>query len=143
MKLLLQLIAVATVLGIGSTLAQDMAMGAASLPPACTAGVDHAAVPPMPDMGSMMAGMNEAHQAMMATMGPMHTSMATGMMAPDPDVAFLCGMIGHHQGAIDMAKAELAYGDDDWARQQAQAIIDAQTKEIADITKRLEELAAE
>ena len=44
---------------------------------------------------------------MMATHGP----MMQGMMAEDPDVAFACAMIPHHQGAIQMAEAELRHGD--------------------------------
>jgi uncharacterized protein (DUF305 family) len=59
--------------------------------------------------------------------------MGRGMQATDIDVAFVCGMIPHHQGAIDMAKAELQYGDDPWAKEMAQKVIDAQTKEIADM----------
>ena len=51
----------------------------------------------------------------------------------DIDVAFVCGMLPHHQGAIDMAMAELQYGDDPWAKQLAQAVIDAQTREIAEM----------
>ena len=37
------------------------------------------------------------------------------------------------EGRIDMAKAELAHGNDPWAKQMAQNVIDAQTKEIADM----------
>ena len=58
--------------------------------------------------------------------------------ATDIDVAFVCGMIPHHQGAIDMAKAELAHGDDPWAKEMAQKVIDAQTQEIADMLAWLE-----
>ncbi|MCL4792707.1 MAG: DUF305 domain-containing protein, partial [Gammaproteobacteria bacterium] len=36
--------------------------------------------------------------------------MRTGMMADDPDIAFACGMIAHHQGAIVMAETERKYG---------------------------------
>jgi uncharacterized protein (DUF305 family) len=74
-----------------------------------------------------------AHKDLMQGMDHMNTNMMQGMTAHDIDVAFVCGMIPHHQGAIDMAKAELAHGDDAWAKGMAQKVIDAQTKEIADM----------
>jgi hypothetical protein len=40
-------------------------------------------------------------------------------------------MIPHHQGAIDMAEAELRYGHDERLRRLAQEIIVSQTQEIA------------
>jgi uncharacterized protein (DUF305 family) len=42
-------------------------------------------------------------------------------------------MIGHHQGAIDMAKVELAHGKDPELRRLAEDIIQAQEAEIADM----------
>lgn len=81
----------------------------------------------------MSGGLDDAHKALMSGMDSMNTDMDQGMQAKDIDVAFICGMLPHHQGAIDMAKAELQYGDDPWAKQLAQAIVDAQTKEIAEM----------
>jgi uncharacterized protein (DUF305 family) len=49
-------------------------------------------------------------------------------------------MIPHHRGAIDMAKAELAHGDDAWAKEMAQKVIAAQEKEIAEMIAWLEKL---
>jgi uncharacterized protein (DUF305 family) len=102
--------------------AQDM-----GLPPEC--GAPH-------DMGSStmempMAPADEAHAALAAGMDKMHADMNAGMMAEDIDVAFVCGMIPHHQGAIDMAKAVIQYGDDPWTKELAQKIITAQEAEIA------------
>jgi len=50
---------------------------------------------------------------------------------------FLEGMIAHHQGAVDMAEAELADGENPEARELAQAIIDAQEAEIAEMQELL------
>ncbi|SHF57909.1 DUF305 domain-containing protein [Devosia limi] len=46
-------------------------------------------------------------------MDQMNSDMMTAAMAEDIDVAFVCGMIPHHQGTIAMAKAELLYGDNE------------------------------
>ena len=66
----------------------------------------------------------------MRGMESMDAQMMEGMQAQDLDVAFICGMIPHHQGAIDMAKAELAHGTDPFARQLAQDIIASQQTQI-------------
>lgn len=101
----------------------------------------------MMDMGAdhskmMTDMMTEEHQkAGMAGMMQMDKDMMQGMMKKDPDVAFVCGMIAHHQGAIDMANVELKYGANAWAKEMAQKVIDAQTKEIADMTDWLKDNA--
>jgi uncharacterized protein (DUF305 family) len=46
------------------------------------------------------------------------------------DVDFAAMMIPHHQGAIDMAKAELQYGGNEQLRRIAQEIIIDQQQEI-------------
>ncbi|MER8764758.1 DUF305 domain-containing protein [Mesorhizobium sp. M0968] len=61
--------------------------------------------------------------------------MMEGIKAKDADVAFICGMIAHHQGAIDMAEVEFKYGDNADAKKKAQMVIDAQKKEIKDYAK--------
>jgi uncharacterized protein (DUF305 family) len=105
------------------------------LPEICKTAGDVAAADPMGSMGAM----DEAHTALMAGMDAMNRDMMIGAMAEDLDVAFVCGMIPHHQGAISMAKAELQYGDDPWAKEMAQKVIDAQEQEIADMLAWLEE----
>ena len=46
-------------------------------------------------------------------------------------------MIGHHQGAIEMAKAEVANGDNDDAKRLAQSIVDTQQAEIGQMNQML------
>jgi uncharacterized protein (DUF305 family) len=68
---------------------------------------------------------DEMHQAM--------NRMMSGMMAPpsgDTDRDFAVMMIPHHQGAIDMAVAELRFGRDEKLRRIAQEIIVDQQQEI-------------
>lgn len=51
----------------------------------------------------------------------------------DFDRRWLSMMILHHQGAVEMAKAQLAGGADPGARNLAQRIIDAQEAEIGEM----------
>jgi uncharacterized protein (DUF305 family) len=51
----------------------------------------------------------------------------------NPDVDFVRGMIPHHQGAIHMAKIELAQGKEPEMRKLAQNIVKDQEKEIAEM----------
>lgn len=64
-------------------------------------------------------------QAMKTMMADMQIH-ATG----DVDADFAAMMIPHHQGAIDMAKAELQYGTNQALRRIAQEIIVDQDQEI-------------
>src|SRR6202023_3994818 len=49
----------------------------------------------------------------------------------DVDTDFVAMMIPHHQGAIEMAQAELRYGRNEQLRRLAQEIIVTQQQEIA------------
>jgi uncharacterized protein (DUF305 family) len=89
------------------------------------------------DMDSMPEHVRENMQRMMQTMPVMHE----GMMNDNPNVAFACGMIAHHQGAIDMAEVMLEHGDDEQLRTLAETIIEAQKAEIEDMTTWLAENA--
>ena len=62
----------------------------------------------------------------------MKDMMANMMIKPTGDVDrdFVAMMVPHHQGAIDMAKAELKYGHNEQLRGLAQQIIAKQQQEI-------------
>lgn len=84
-------------------------------------GMDHSKI--MTDI------MSEEHQkAGTAGMVQMNKDMMQGMLKKDADVAFICGMTAHHQGAIDMASVELKHGDSTWAKEMAQKVIDARPR---------------
>jgi uncharacterized protein (DUF305 family) len=89
------------------------------------------------DMGSGMA--EGPHPDLMVGMDDMNAQMMAGATAEDFDVAFVCSMIPHHRGAIAMAEAQIANGDDPWARELAETIIEAQEAEIADMIAWLEQ----
>lgn len=69
------------------------------------------------------------------SMTDMHNEMMVGMAYNDPDTAFAKIMLGHHHGAVDMAKIELKYGTDETMRKLAKDIIDSQQLEIDIINK--------
>lgn len=69
------------------------------------------------------------------SMTDMHNEMMVGMAYNDPDTAFAKSMLGHHHGAVDMAKIELKYGNDETMLKLAKDIIDSQQLEIDIINK--------
>lgn len=79
----------------------------------------------MPGMAPAAAG-----NPLMQAMDAMDKGMAAAPMTGDTDRDFVAMMIPHHQGAVDMAKVELAGGKDPELRRLAQGIIAAQQREI-------------
>lgn len=71
--------------------------------------------------------MKAMHDAMENSMQQMHNMKPTG----DPDYDFAMMMKHHHQGAIDMAKLEVAGGNNEQLKQMTQKLIDEQQKENA------------
>jgi uncharacterized protein (DUF305 family) len=78
------------------------------------------------------------------TVAPAASALATAIYKMDeaihaltytgnPDVDFVTNLIPHHQGALDMARAELEYGTDPKIRKLAESIIKSQDKQIAQI----------
>jgi hypothetical protein len=80
--------------------------------------------PPTPSRDVQFSAANYA--AMDKMMAGMNTKLSG-----DVDRDFAAVMIPHHQGAIDMAQAELLYGRDEQLRRIAQEIIVEQQQEIA------------
>jgi uncharacterized protein (DUF305 family) len=64
------------------------------------------------------------------SMHEMHAAMASVQPTGDNDVDFVRLMLPHHQAAIDMAKTQLAYGQDPQMHRLAQEIITDQQSEI-------------
>src|SRR5882724_5080078 len=73
--------------------------------------------------GPFLAENNAAMTKMMAAMDIKPSG--------DVDADFVAMMVPHHQGAIDMALAELRYGRNEQLRRLAQEIIVTQQQEIA------------
>jgi uncharacterized protein (DUF305 family) len=71
-----------------------------------------------------------ASKAYMAANDKMHGPMMQAANESDPDIAFVKGMIPHHQGAIDMAKVVLQYGKDEQTKKWANDVIREQQREI-------------
>jgi uncharacterized protein (DUF305 family) len=119
----------------------------AAMPAKCSSAASEMNMPmgkmmdmPMGQMMEHMHGMelrdfNKSYmEGMRKTMPP----MMQAMMADDPDIAFVCGMIAHHMGAIEMSRTVLKYGKNEEAKAMAQKIIDAQLKEIEEMSKWVE-----
>jgi len=79
---------------------------------------------------------------MMQAMDRMDLGMKAAKPTDDPDRDFAAMMIPHHQGAIDMAKAELIYGHDPVLRRLAEGIIVEQQQEIELMQRSLNERSA-
>ena len=69
-------------------------------------------------------------RAMNESMHRMDDGMKSAPMNGDVDHDFATMMMPHHQGAIDMAKAELVYGKDPVMRRLAEEIVVDQQSEI-------------
>jgi uncharacterized protein (DUF305 family) len=79
-----------------------------------------------PDQSNEQSFLSENDAAMNKMMADM-TIKPTG----DVDRDFVAMMVPHHQGAIDMARAELKYGRNEQLRRLSQEIIVTQQQEIA------------
>jgi hypothetical protein len=99
-------------------------------PPAAPPGSSHATHGGAASGSVPAAASGTAQAAYQASMDRMHATMGAGILHPDADVAFVKGMIAHHQAAIEMAQIELQHGKDPENRQLASQIIAAQQHEV-------------
>ena len=104
-----------------STFAVPFAALAQSSPAAVTAG--------KAAMGTNAS--TDAPMKMHKSMDDMQKKMAAMKSTGNPDIDFAMMMVAHHQGAIDMAQAEVDGGKDPAMIKAAKKIIVAQKKEIA------------
>jgi uncharacterized protein (DUF305 family) len=87
-----------------------------------------------PDTGSAHGG----HGGTMAGMVDEATmTRLESLNGAEFDTLWLESMISHHQGAIEMAKAEIANGENVDAKRMAQTIIDTQQAEIGQMKQML------
>jgi uncharacterized protein (DUF305 family) len=71
-------------------------------------------------MRGMMERMSAHPRELQRSVMGMDRPMMMGAMAKDPDVAWMCAMIPHHRGAIEMARTGLRLGDDADAKKLAE-----------------------
>jgi len=90
--------------------------------------------------GTLGANMERPfHQLMHSAMTVMDNAIKGATMTGNPDRDFAAMMIPHHQGAVDMAKAELLYGKDPVLRRLAGEIIVTQEQEMEVMRMRLKQ----
>jgi uncharacterized protein (DUF305 family) len=89
-----------------------------------------------------MSKLTETQKGLHKAMKDMEAPMMAGAMAKDADVAWICAMIPHHQGAIDMAHAGLREADNAESKRLAKETVGSQKKEIAKLIAWVEKNAS-
>ena len=84
------------------------------------------------DMGGPTAGATSGDKAFAASEAEMHRKMAAAS-GQTIDQAYVAKMIAHHEGAVAMAEVALRDSRDPEIRRMAQSVVDAQTREIAEL----------
>jgi uncharacterized protein (DUF305 family) len=118
----------------GEKVPDDGSSGMQSMP-----GMNHSGSP-MPGMGhsgSSMPGMGHSGSSMPGMMSDADMKKLDKLSGDAFDKAFLQMMIGHHKGAIAMAKTEQAKGSYGPATTMAKSIVTSQSAEITEMNKML------
>lgn len=84
------------------------------------------------DAGHATGAATAGDQAFAASEASMHQKMAAAS-GETVDQAYVAKMIAHHEGAVEMAEVALRESRDPEIRRMAQAVVDAQTREIAEM----------
>lgn len=80
---------------------------------------------------------HEGHGAMAGMVDEATMTKLGSLQGAEFDTLWLQSMISHHQGAIEMAKAEVANGQNDDIKNMAQTMIDTQQAEITQMDQML------
>lgn len=91
-----------------------------------------AEVEPVAHDGHVAAPPTPGDRAFADSEALMHRQMAAAS-GQTVDQAYIAKMIAHHQGAVAMAEVALRDSRDPAIRRMAQAVVDAQTREIAEM----------
>ena len=83
------------------------------------------------------SGGHEGHGMMQGMVDEATMTRLESLKGQEFDTLWLESMISHHQGAVEMARAEIANGDNVDAKRLAQTIIDTQQAEIAQMNQML------
>lgn len=112
------------------TLALSTVMAAGALTFA-SAALAQSAAHTQHDMSKPAPEATKTSTAMHTSMDEMHKKMKSMSLTGHQDMDFAIMMVSHHQGAIDMAQAQIDHGKDRQMIGAAKKIIAAQKKEIA------------
>lgn len=107
---------------------------AVTVPAACEAAAVASGVEP-PAAEAVPEGMPAHGQAMLEGLLRLRQPLIGAMTAEDPDLAFACAMIAHHQAAINIADIGLATGEAEDLKGTARAIIDQHREQVEALTR--------
>jgi uncharacterized protein (DUF305 family) len=110
-----------------------------TFPEACRAPMSKMAMASGMETPTPMSKPVDYQSSVMVGMAKMSKDMMAGTANADTDVAFICGMIAHHIGAVGMSELEQKFGSDPKAKALAEKIIAEQNTELEVMSKWVEE----